>query len=119
MKFSLKTFLFGMCGVGALVGIMGRLLLEQPEMFQAVLIFGSTVVPFALAVGTIIFLGLRGERRGKLVAWGCFLLLMPISVLLFRSLFMPSGNPVQLLSTRRLIERRLPRQIEEPWVWQE
>jgi hypothetical protein len=118
MKFSLKTFLLGMCGVGAFVGIMGRLLLEQPEMFQAVLIFVSTVVPFVLAVGTIIYVG-RREQRGKLVVWGCCLLLLPVLVLLFQRLFMPTGNPVQLLTTRRLIERRLPQQIEEPWVWQE
>ncbi len=119
MKFSLKTFLFGMCGVGAFVGILGKLLLEQPETFQSVLIALATIVPFVLAVGTVFYLGLRGERRWKLIAWGCFLILLPICVLLFQRLLMPTGNPLQLLTTRRLIERRLPQQIEEPWVWQE
>jgi hypothetical protein len=78
MKFSLKTFLFGMCGIGAFLGIMGKLLLERPETFMAALAIEGTVVPFVLAIGTIIFLGLRGERRWKLVAWGSFLLLLPI-----------------------------------------
>jgi hypothetical protein len=107
-----------MCGVGAAAGIMGKLLLERPEAFLAVLMIGSTVVPFALAAGTVIVLGFRSSRR-KLVVWGSFLLLIPVAVFFGRALFFPTGNPLQLLTTRRLIERRLPQQIEEPWVWRE
>src|SRR6478672_3339586 len=119
MKFSLKTYLLGMCGIGAFGGIMGKLLLESPETFLSVLTLLSTVVPFLLAVGTVIYLGLRSERRPKLVAWGVFLLLMPLTVFLFHIIVLPTGQPMRLLTTRRLIERRLPDHVEEPWVWQE
>ena len=119
MKFSLKTFLITTCVVGAVFGVMGRLLLEQPEVFQRVLMLGATVGPFLLAVGTIIWLGCQVPRRRKLVAWGCCLLLTPLVVFGAMALLWPSGNPLKILTTRRLIEQRLPGQIEAPWVWRE
>ena len=62
MKFSLKTMLISFCAVGAILGIMGRLLTERPEDFLWVMTFFSTVVPFVLAGGTIIWLGLRSKE---------------------------------------------------------
>ena len=41
---------------------MGRLLTESPEEFLWVMNFCSTVVPFVLAGGTIIWIGLRTKR---------------------------------------------------------
>jgi len=35
------------------------------------------------------------------------------------SVIAPTRNPLQLLSTQRLIRNRLPKQIDEPWVWNE
>jgi hypothetical protein len=62
MKFSLKTMLISICAVGAILGVMGRLLTENPEQFLWVMNFCSTVVPFVLAGGTIIWIGLRTKR---------------------------------------------------------
>src|SRR5690349_19631119 len=101
MNFSLKTFLIVLCAGGALVGIMGKLLLESPETFLAALWFEATVVPFLLATGTLIVIGLRSGRK-KLAGWGLFLMLLPAFVFVAQAVFIPRGNPIQLLSTRRL-----------------
>lgn len=118
MKFSLKTFLIVLCVGGAFIGLMGNLLLESPEMFLRVLSFGATVVPFALAVGTIIALGLRLKKR-KVVVWGIVLLLVPPVIYGAMAVLLPTGNALALLTTRRLVERRLPKQVDEPWIWNE
>ena len=132
MKFSLKTMLFVICGVGALLGIMGRLLIESPEEFLWVMNLFSTVVPFVLAGGMIVWIGLRSRqvpyadapsntsrRRWDLAIWGVALLLMPVVVQIALTVIAPTRNPLQLLSTERLIRNRLPKQIDEPWVWNE
>jgi len=132
MKFSLKTMLIAICGVGALLGIMGRLLIERPEEFLWVMNLFSTVVPFVLAGGTIVWIGLRSRpvpyadapsntsrRRWGLAIWGVALLLTPVVVQIALSVIAPTRNPLQLLSTQRLIRNRLPKQIDEPWVWNE
>jgi len=120
MKFSLKSLLISMCVVGATFGIMTRLLMENPEMFLAVVRVGATLGPFLLAVGTIVWIGFRGVPRGRgLVIWGCTLLLTPVLTFVAMALLLPSGNPLRVLTTQRLISTRLPNQIEEPWVWQE
>ena len=41
MKFSLKSLLISMCVIGATFGIMTRLLMENPEMFFAVVRVGA------------------------------------------------------------------------------
>lgn len=119
MKFSLKTYLITLCLVGTVCGIMGKLLLEQPETFVSVLYNVATVGPFLLAIGTIVRLGLREPRRWKLVAWGGTLLVAPVVLVFGLAWLIPAGNPLRLLSTRRLIQLRLPTQIDQPWVWQE
>jgi hypothetical protein len=107
-----------MCVVGAVGGIMIRLLIENPEMFVAVLRIGSTVGAFVLAVATIIWVGVRGAQPGRaLVVTGCVLLLTPIVVNFGMLALIPTGNPLQLMSTKRLIANRLPAQIDTPWVW--
>ena len=62
MKFSLKTMLISICAVGAILGVMGRLLTENPEQFLRVMNVFSTIVPFVLAGGTIIWIGLRSKK---------------------------------------------------------
>jgi hypothetical protein len=118
MKFSLRTFLVVLCVGGAAVGIMGKLLLEDPQMFLAVLMVGTTVGPFLLATGTIIAIGVRSRRR-KLALWGVVLTLLPVLAILWRLVFVSTGNPVQLLTTRRIIVHQLPKEIDLPWVWRE
>src|SRR4051812_4455759 len=118
MKFSLKTFLIVVCVVGAVAGVMGKLLLEDPESFVTVWMLGMTVGPFVLAILTIAVVAVRIKKRG-LVVWSIVLLLLPFTSFFMRALFLSSGNPVQLLTTRRLIEYRLPKQIEDYRPWQE
>lgn len=118
MKFSLKTYLITLCVGGAAIGVMGNLLLNEPELFVQVLYLAATIGPFALAIGTIVWLGVKERRRG-LVAWGGCLIAIPLLLLAFIALVMPTGNALRLLSTKRLIEQRLPKAMDTPWVWQE
>jgi hypothetical protein len=120
MRISLRNWLLVVGVVGAVVGIMTRLLFREPETFLNVLQLGATVGSFLAAVGTIIWIGLRSApRRRWLIVWGIALLLTPMLIALAVGLLMPSGNPLSLMSTQRLIAVRLSQQIDEPWVWQE
>ena len=119
MKFGLKTYLISLCVLGATAGILGKLFVETPETFLSVVALASTVLPFLLATGTIIVLGLRHKRRPRLVMWGLFLLLCPLAVRFALSLLWPTGDPLRFLSTNRLITKRLPDQTNEPWIWNE
>jgi hypothetical protein len=111
--------LVALCVLGAAVGILGKLLLESPETFVAVVRIGSFAVPYFLGIGTIIWIGLRGQRRFGLVLWGVVLLLLPVALNLMLALLLPTGDPLRLLTTQRLISNRLPSQIDAPWAWRE
>jgi hypothetical protein len=119
MRIGLKWWLLGLCGLGAFIGMMGNWLLRSPEEFFAAIMFCSTIVPFALAIGTIIWLGLKPQLRPGVVAWGASLVLFPILLQVGVALLLPSNDPLRILSTRRLIETRLPARVNEPWVWNE
>ena len=47
---------------GDILGVMGRLLTENPEQFLRVMNVFSTIVPFVLAGGTIIWIALRSKK---------------------------------------------------------
>src|SRR5262245_47037759 len=126
MKFSLKTMLLVTCAVGACTGIMWKLFTESPETFIQVLNLAFTVGPFLLAIGTIWWIALRKKqvqstsddlpnRSWRLAGWGLILLLTPLAGRIVLSLVLPSGDPLQLLGTYRLIHDRLPNQVNEPW----
>lgn len=119
MKFSLRVMLIGLCLLGAFVGMMGNWLIRSPEKFFAAIQFCSTVLPFVLATGTIIWIGLKRVRRPGLVAWGVCLLLTPVVIQVTASMFWPLRDPLRVLSNQRLIVMRLPQRVEEPWVWNE
>jgi hypothetical protein len=119
MRISLKWMLLGLCALGAFVGMMGNWLLRSPEAFFAAITICSTIVPFALAIGTIIWLGLKPRRRPGVVAWGAALVLLPILLQVSVEVLFPYRDPLRILSTRRLIETRLPARMMEPWVWDE
>jgi len=68
----------------------------------------------------------RPTRSGRLITWGFTLLLMPamgVGLVFVAQMFMvgSSNSPQGLgrLSTQQLIEQRLPKQVDEPWVWNE
>jgi hypothetical protein len=120
MRISLRNWLLVVGVFGVVVGIMTRLLFREPETFLNVLQLAATAGPFVLAVGTIIWIGLRSTpRRRGLVIWGSVLLITPPLTALVVSLLMPTGNPLSLMSTQRLIAVRLSQKMDEPWVWQE
>jgi hypothetical protein len=120
MRISLKVWLIGICVFGALVGVMVRLLLENPEMFFANMRIAVTGGPFALAVATIMGIGRRGAAPSRgLVLWGGMLLLTPIIAFFAMAVLMPTGSPLSILSTQRLISQQLPKQAGEPWIWHE
>jgi hypothetical protein len=120
MRISLKFWLIGICVFGALIGVMTRLMLENPEAFFNVMRMAVTVGPFALAVGTVMWFGRRGATPSRgLVLWGGMLALTPIIGFLAMALLMPTGSPLSILSTQRLISQQLPKQADQPWVWHE
>lgn len=120
MRISLRNWLLVVGVIGAVIGILARLLFREPETFLTVLQLGASVGSFLAAVGTIIWIGLRSTpRRRGLIAWGVALLATPLLMALAVSLLMPTGNPLSLMSTQRLIAVRLPQQVNEPWAWDE
>jgi hypothetical protein len=102
-------------------------------MFQAVVGMLSTLGPFLLAIGTILWIGFRSkpDRRWGLIAWGATLLVLPIlgmGVMIVGYQIAPlvasptPGRPLspgelRSVGTRQLIEQHLPNRIDEPWVW--
>lgn len=121
MRFSLKTMLIGFVLASAALGWMGRLWVENPERFFFVLTIATTIGPFLLAVGTLIWLGFRRKMSASVhvAAWGVFLLLTPALGGLARIILLPNGRPIRVLSAKRLIEQRLPGKIDQPMLWRE
>ncbi len=168
-QFSLRTFLIATCATGVAAGLLGRLFIRTPELSSVIVTLICTAVPFALAIGTILRLGLRREsawstptcrecgcdlcpvdptrlancpacgadltapkallfpggrsRRWDLVAWGAMLMATPIlgigTVFVAHLFISPSPGGLGLVSTKQLLQARLPKQINEPWVWNE
>lgn len=62
-------------------------------------------------------------RSGRMIAWGVVLILMPaigiMGALLFRTVAGPGPGSLGILSNREVIQKRLPPQADQPWVWQE
>ena len=121
-QYSLGTFLIATSVAGVSLGLLGRLFLRDPEICLRIVTLLSTIGPFLLAVGTILWIGLRGRRWG-LTSWGVLLLLTPVigigaSYAAYR--FMgPGPGGLGLLSSQQLLQQRLPNQVDAPWVWNE
>jgi hypothetical protein len=154
--------------MGAALGVLGRMFLRNPVLALSVFALISTAVPFLLAIGTIIWLGLRGKpawsarcgqchcdlhwmsphdaaycpncgadltgpramrrarvpgRRWGLVVWAGVLLVTPIASTAILAVAQrrigPSPGGLSVLSTQQLIQRQLPTQVNQPWVWNE
>src|SRR2546423_1800144 len=72
MRFSVRTMLILVAVIGATLGIMSKLFVEQPEVFYQVLMVLATIVPFLLAIGTLAWLGLRGDgRKAAMICASC------------------------------------------------
>lgn len=54
---SLRTYLIAVLFAGLVLGVLGQLYRHQPEEFLIVLTVGTTVLPFFLAIGTVIWIG--------------------------------------------------------------
>jgi hypothetical protein len=123
IQFSLRTFLIASCVLGVAGGMLGRLFVRNPEVFLLLLGAFSTVLPFLLAISTILWIGWHSpRRRWALIVWGGVLLLMPpvgMGVLYFVESFIhPSPGNLQFQSTQQLIQW-LPTRVDQPWVWNE
>ncbi len=168
-QFSLRTFLIATCTLGVGSGLIGRLFLDNPDAFLAVISVLSSIVPFCLAIGTIFWIAcgrksvslapvcgkcgheLRsadpddmtrcsqcetdltepggisftrvGGRRWGLAIWATMLLLMPViggvTMVVAERLYGSGPGRMGILSNEEVIEIRLPKKIEEPWVWRE
>lgn len=123
-QISLRTFLLASCATGLGMGILGHLCLRYPDVFLGLLALLSTILPFLLAIGTILWVGWRSQRRRwGLIVWGCWLLVMPLIGLgvLFvaRQRIGSSPSNLQFQSTQQLIQQQLPKRIDEPWAWRE
>ncbi|MGA2030656.1 MAG: hypothetical protein ABSG68_00230 [Thermoguttaceae bacterium] len=121
-QYSLRTFLIATTAVGVSAGLLGRLFLRDPELCLIIVASLSTAGPFALAIGTIIGIGVRGRRWG-LTSWGVVLLLTPLvgigAVIAARYFMGPGPSNLRMQSTQELLQQQLPNQIDQPWVWNE
>lgn len=122
IRISLKWMLILLIALGTGAGLLGRTFFRHPDVFRAIVMACSTVVPFLLAIVTLFVVGKRHKRRG-LVWWGSLLLAMPFfgfGLLAVGERYLGSGpGGLGVLTTSQIIQQRLPNQIEEPWVWQE
>lgn len=119
---SLKWMLLGLVVLGAGAGLLGKAFLEQHELFLVAGSVLSTIVPFVLAIATIIVLGRRTENR-RVIAWAILLACVPplglTSMAIVEKLVQPGVGGMGLLSTEEIIANELPARFGEPWVWRE
>jgi len=70
----------------------------------------------------VLYVRVQGRRWG-LVVWGGLLLVMPVLGIgaMFVTQHFIGASPSNLggVSTKELIQQRLPKRIDEPWVWRE
>lgn len=121
-RVSLKVLLLVLLATGAGLGLLGRLFQHDPDLFSTVVSVLSTIVPFVLAIGTILWIAGKSRQSG-LIAWGIFLILLPFvgfGVITLTQMYAgPSPGNLGIQSTADLIEKQLPTQMEQPWVWRE
>ena len=119
--FSLRTLMLGLVCAGVITGILGRAYFNHYQLFLAAVSLLSTVIPYLLAIGTIVALGARARNRG-LVVWGIILFCIPflgfgiMAVAQYANGPAPGGLGVK---TNQQLLAQLPNQIDEPWVWDE
>ena len=120
MRFSLRTMLIAVAIIAPTMGWMGKQWIESPETFFSALRTATTIGPFVLLGLTVIVIAMRsGPKRPRLAGWGLFLLITPILGGMIHQILLPNGQPIQVLSTQRLLKYRLPAKVDEPWVWNE
>lgn len=126
-RISLKWMLVGFVVLGAGSGLLAKAFLQNPNVFRLAMLVLSTIVPFALAIGTLLRLGIR-SRRKPLVVWAALLGVAPFigfTLLFVASTFIkpsPGGmgaSGLGAVANQQLINQRLPLQIDSPWVWNE
>jgi hypothetical protein len=71
IQFSLRTFLIVSCVLGVAAGVLGRLFFRNPEVFLIVVYLLSTVVPFLVAIGTILWIGFRSKPWSTPICGQC------------------------------------------------
>lgn len=122
VRISLKWMLLGLVLLGAALGLLGRLFFRHHEIFQVVVGILSTIVPFLLAIVTLIARG-RRDRSRPLILWAIAILCMPLlgfGTLMLSELFVrPGPGGLGVMTTQQIIATELPQKYDEPWVWNE
>ncbi len=99
-------------------------------MLAAIFFMGSTALPFLLAIATLFYVSRDLPGRRGIRVWAILILLMPIvgiPLTIFvrqqqkRQAITVATGPQSLksMTTTAILQERLPKQIDEPWVWSE
>jgi hypothetical protein len=119
---SLKWMLVGLVLGGAGIGLLGRTFFYDPQLFRVIIGTLSTLVVYLVSVVAWIKIGWV-ERRPGFVLWGILMIVLPLmglGLLWTADQFTGSGpGKFGVLSTRQIIQQRLPQEYDEPWVWNE
>lgn len=120
-QFGLRAMLVGLTVSGVGLGILGKLYFTNYAVFYGIASGLVTIVPFLLAVGTVIRLGVKANQV-TLTIWGLTLLLTPVvgMCLLFwlQTMAGPSMSGFGLMSNQRLI-REIAKAGDGPPIWRE
>jgi len=121
-QFSLKRMLVILTVVGISIAVLAQLFFHNFQLFQVVLGVSCTIVPFILALATIIRIAVRSKQRGLLL-WGILLGVLPLIGSAVQVILLtvngPSSNGMGMLSNQQLIQNRLPSDFDTPTVWRE
>ncbi len=121
-RFSLRAMIIGLTVTGCVIGLLGKLMLSNFQIFAAVVSIAAVIVPFVLAIATLVRIGKRTKNRG-LTIWAAILFLAPIvgigSVGLLQVVSDPSNTGKGAVSNRRLIEGQLAKSPDDWQVWRE
>lgn len=119
---------------GVFCGVMGRLFVTQSRLFFAIWGIAITVVPFILAIITLLIVAGKVENKRGLRIWAMLLMLTPLMGGLCMPMFFylqrqgvtqpptlasASPNDYPNIATPLLISKYLPAKVNEPWVWNE
>ena len=132
-RFSLRTMLIALLGFGVYFGVMGRLLLQNSQAFYVIWSATTTLVPFVVAIGLLLWISRGHQSKRQIRFWAILLGVTPIVGLISLPAFHflqkavgtrpaitsvgPQDYPT--IATPLLIAKYLPAKVDEPWVWNE
>jgi hypothetical protein len=121
VRFSLKTFLLTTTLFGAGCGLFVHFKNNNPEGLFGFLQILSTVVPFVLALSTVLWVAVKGSppKNRKLIRWAATLIILPIAILGFLGFASDSGGAYAFVANSYLVSPKFAGQIDNVQVWME